>query len=254
MKRIGESSEITKEALEKEMREIELERVKKENEEREKMKEYLSYIEKEEKEKKRVYINKDEEDIDRLEEVEYPRIVKEVFKKKNQGIISKIKEIFGFGDKEMKEKIKLEKTLKYPLLFLLKNDGYIDVIEGLKVNSLFTMKEKKGNEKKGIILTSKKLHTLNLEPYPKCWIASEDEMLPYPSDIMYDAGEFVKIVRKIETTKGLLKDESKLLNAKMWYTIAVLGMILLIAYFGFQNGWFDKILGRLLLPIITGGI
>ena len=75
------------------------------------------------------------------------------------------------------------------------------------------------------------------------WIAYEGEMTPYPLDVLHDANEFVTIIRQMETNRNLAKDEAKLINARMWFWLAILGALGLLAYFGFQNGWFTQIFG-----------
>ncbi len=241
-----------REEIDEQMEELKEGEQRKEDKRQEKLRRLKEIIE-EERRRNAVFIG-GTENKDDLEEIKYPRLRTEIFKVEKKGAVRGIMGLLGLGflmnKKGKKSDKQLSSDLKQPLLFLMRSNGYIDVIEGLKVNSLFTLDDEGSKKKKGIILTPKKLQTLNLEPYPKCWIANEDEMLPYPQDINFDAGEFVQIVRKIETTKGLLKDESALLNAKMWFWLAIIGIVLTGLYFAFREGWFTQIFGKIILSII----
>jgi hypothetical protein len=166
---------------------------------------------------------------------EYPKLVEKLFTSKKKTIIESLQ----FWKKD---KIMVNPILKEPLLFLMRNDGYTDVLEGLTAGRVFTLKDKESNLEKGILLKQNKLTSLKIEPYPKCWFAHEDEMLPYPTNILNDSEELVGIIRKMETTKGLLKDEAKLINAKMMFWLAIMGMLIFGAYMGFKAGWFGGII------------
>jgi len=173
------------------------------------------------------------------EVIEYPKVVEKPFKKKEEGFFSRL----AFWRKNSEKKYVVNDELKQPLLFLMRNDGYTEIIEGLKVGQVFTLEDKETGREKGILLSQKKLSTLNIEPYPKCWFASEDEMSPYPQDIEFSSGELVSIIRQVESTKGLLKDQASIINAKMMFWLAILGGIALLLYFGFKAGWIQSLIG-----------
>ena len=160
----------------------------------------------------------------------YPNVVKIPFLKKRKTLIQKL--MFW------KKNLSIEPySFKQPILFLMRNSGYIDVIEGVKAGGVFVLKDKDTGKEKGILLKQNKLFSLNIDEYPRCWIAHENSMAPYPVDVLQDSSDLVDIVRRIETTKGLLKDEAKVINAKMMFWLAILGMGGLILYFAMKNGW-----------------
>lgn len=177
------------------------------------------------------------EELEGREVVSYPRLVEKPFVKKNKGFFGSL--MFWKTTKN----VEVNPNLKQPVLFLQRNDGYTDVIEGLKVGQVFTLIDKETGREKGILLSQNKLTTLNIEPYPKCWFGHEDEMTPYPNDMKFSSGELVSIIRQVESTKGLLKDQATLINAKMMFWLAIIGGIALLAYFGFKAGWIQALLG-----------
>lgn len=177
---------------------------------------------------------------------DYPKLVEKPFKVNREKLSRKLLRwsTLGFFFKKEPE-IALKDDLKQPLLFLIRDDGFTDIIEGVKPNAIFRITPKGTDIQKGIILSPKKLTTLNIEPYYKTWIAYENEMTPYPLDIYHDSSELVSIVRTIQTSRNnALKDEAKVITAKMWFWLAILGVIGVILYFGMQNGWFNSLLGK----------
>lgn len=184
-------------------------------------------------------------EIEGSEKQNYPRKVDTLITTKkawyNKYIFTPLLWIVTLGMYKPKGKKVINAKLVQPLLLLLKDDGYIDVIEGVKPG-LFVVNIKGTDKQKGIFLGANKLRTLNMEPYPKVWTAYENEMSPYPLDVYHDAEEALAIIRKIATNRDLLKDQAKLMTAKMWFWVAIIGVCLVGVYFAIQQGWFDKII------------
>lgn len=179
------------------------------------------------------------EEVKEAEKQFYPRIVEKPLVLKKLKVWQFVIKLITLGLAYRKRKMIVNPDIKQPILMLMKDDGYVEWIEGVK-KGLFIINMKNGKQK-GILLSPNKLTTLNIEPYPKMWVAYENEMTPYPIDIYHDGEEAVSIIRKIESNRDLLKDEAKLLSAKMWFWVAIIGMILLGLYFGIRGGWFEKI-------------
>lgn len=186
------------------------------------------------------------EEVKEAEKIYYPRIVEKPFIRKKKTLLEKVGRVlfyiptlgkYGSG----KDELEVNPDLKQPLLQLIKDDGYTDIIEGVR-KGLFIINDKNGKQK-GVLLSPNKLTTWNIKPYPKLWIAYENEMTPYPIDIYHDGEEFLSTIRTIETNRDLLKDQAKIISAKMWFWLAILGVILLGLYFGVKNGWLNSIFG-----------
>jgi hypothetical protein len=184
-----------------------------------------------------------QEVIENEEKQYYPKIVEKPFIPKKKPFWKKLLRVllfiptFGRYGRSKIDEIMVNPDLKQPILQLIKDDGYTDWLEGVK-KGLFII-NMKDNKQKAILLSPNKLTTLNVEPYPKMWIAYENEMTPYPIDIYHDGEEALSIIRKIETNRDLLKDEAKLISAKMMFWIAIIGISLVGIYFGIKNGWFE---------------
>lgn len=90
------------------------------------------------------------------------------------------------------------KDIKEPVLFLMRNDGIVDVIENMR-EGLFEMDLPDGKGKKAIALTPDKLVAIKYgkDSHIKGWIAHEDNMMPYPQKAVYGAEMFWKIITKI---------------------------------------------------------
>lgn len=176
----------------------------------------------------------DESELQGEEIIEYPKIVEKPFVKKKKSLL---KRLFS-----KESNLAMNPELKPNLLFLVRDDGYTDCIEGVK-SGLFLINKKGSNDKRGIFLSPKKLTTLKVEPYPKVWIAYEREMTPYPLDIMHDSEEIVSMIRTYESNRSLLKDEAKIINAKMMFWLAIIGGLGVLVYIGMKNGWFNGFFG-----------
>lgn len=184
----------------------------------------------------------EEELIKNVERQYYPRKVENPFKRRELSFWQKLGKFLTFGLYNPQGELIMYPDLKQPLLFLMNDNGYTDILEGVNMG-LFIKEDKNTGKQKGIYLSQRKLTTLNIEPYYKVFIAYENEMTPYPADVMHDAEEFVTITRKMMANQNLLKDEAKLVSAKMMFWGVILGIILLGIYLGFQQGWFKSIFG-----------
>lgn len=118
-----------------------------------------------------------------------------------------------------------------PVLFLMKENGYTDVLENVKTGE-FIISTPKGE--KSIWLTPDKLTTIKIgDRYYRGWIAYEDCMTPYPEDPIYSAELQRKIIQKVAINYQNL-NEAAIISAKtkMWLWIigaVVLGLVLLFS-------------------------
>lgn len=165
---------------------------------------------------------------DNMEKVNEPFLEK-------TGIIAKIKKKIT-GDAVIKEE------LAEPLLFLMRNDGYMDVIEGVQPGT-FTLGD--GDVEKSIQLTPEKQTSLRYgDNYYKCWVAHEDCATPFPQDPIHLAEQFHKIVQKLRMN-WRDRDEATLWKAKggFWFKVLIgLGLLIVLI---FTTGAWDAIISTL---------
>lgn len=171
----------------------------------------------------------DRDEIKDMYEQSYPKIINQPFKKKSKGFLGFLK----FWKKTEKEFIP---NVKEYLLQLITETGKVEWLEGVKPG-LFKMRDKKSGKEKGIILQQKKVLTHNFPPFPRGFIAHENEMTPYPLDIYHDSEELVGIIRRIQSDRNVLKDQAKIIHAKMLFWLAIIGVSLFGVYHAFSQGW-----------------
>lgn len=130
--------------------------------------------------------------------------------------------------------------LKEYVVFLMKNNGYTDIIEGVQAGE-FLLNNEKGTEEKSILLTPNKLTTFNYGgKHYKGWVVHEDNMSPYPEDPIHNAEMYRKTVQKLSMN---YKDanEAKFLEAqtKQKITIAIIVVVVIyVLYIIAKNaGW-----------------
>ena len=176
------------------------------------------------------------EEIKKLAEAKEKELEEVINKEKRP---KKVKKAFLKSSKfidRMKNKISnqpmpVEKELDEPLLILMKENGYTDIIEGVKAGE-FVIKTPK--QEKSIYLTPDKLTTIKYgENYYKCWIAYENCMSPYPEDPIHNAEMFRKTTQKL-AMNWRDRDDISIMNTKtkMWLYIiggVVIAVVLLLS-------------------------
>lgn len=127
--------------------------------------------------------------------------------------------------------IPIEKELKEPVLFLIKENGYAEPIENVKAGE-FTINTPKGM--KSFLLTPDKIVTLKYgNQFIKCWFQYENCMSPYPENPLHSSDMFKKIVQKISMNYRDV-NEVKMFQArtKFWLFLGggiILGLFLLFS-------------------------
>lgn len=192
---------------------------------------------------------KRDELVDSVKFLNKPRKVKKVFLRE-QKLIPKLMA------KLKRNPLPLQKELQEPLLFLMKENGYTDIIEGVKAGE-FTIATPKGE--KTIVLSPDKFTTLKYgEQYYKCWIAYENSMSPYPENPIHNAEMYRKTTQKL-AMNWRDRDEAMLITAKtkMWIYIigaVTIGLVLLFSTdFGSNliNGLMNKGSGEVAKQVVT---
>lgn len=128
------------------------------------------------------------------------------------------------------EQTPIKEDLAEPVLLLMRDNGFTDVIENIKAGE-FIMKSEIGE--KSVILTPDKLTTLRYgNQYIKGWIAYENSATPYPENPLHTGEMLRKITMKL-AMNWRDRDEAKLFEGKgkMWMFIigAIAIAIVLIA-------------------------
>lgn len=171
-----------------------------------------------------------------------PRKIKNNFFKITPNFFERI---FKKKSGEGEEEVIAEPDSIQPLLFLIKENGYTDVLENVKSGE-FIISTPKGE--KSIWLTPDKLTTIKIAgEYYKGWIAYENCMTPYPEDPIYSSELNRKIIQRIAINYRDL-NESQIIQAKtkrlMWIIgIIVIGLVLI----------FSTDLGSGLIALMEGG-
>lgn len=156
---------------------------------------------------------KQEELMEIAERESKPRKVDRAFFKSQKAIPKLMAKI-------RKQPLPIEKELEEPILILMKENGYADIIEGVKAGE-FIIETPKGE--KGIILTPDKLTTLKYGgEYYKTWIAYENCMSPYPENPIHSAEMYRKTTQKL-AMNWRDRDESELWTAKTKFWLYVIG-------------------------------
>lgn len=136
----------------------------------------------------------------------------------------------GFFDKFRKQgKTEVAKELKEPLLLLMKENGYTEIIEGAKPGR-FTLDTPGGL--KEIFLSPDKQTTLKYgEDYYKTWVAHENEFFPYPVSPVDSAETFKKVLQKIAMNYREANDQSYKARGKMWlYILGGIALVLMVIF------------------------
>lgn len=122
------------------------------------------------------------------------------------------------------------KALDEPILFLMKENGYTDILEGVKTGE-FIISTPKGE--KSIWLTPDKLTTIKYaDDYFRGWIAYENCMTPYPEDPLYSSELARKITQKIAINYRDINEAAVwTAKTKMWlYIIAAVAIALILLF------------------------
>lgn len=162
--------------------------------------------------------------IEILKKRKKPKSIKREFLKTQRllpNLIAKIK----------KTSAPIESNVQEPVLFLMKDNGYVDPIEGVQAGE-FIMSTPKGE--KAMFLSPDKLVTLKYgEQYIKCWFAYENCMSPYPENPIHNAEMYRKTTQKL-AMNWRDRDEATMITAKtkMWLYIIggiVIALVLLFS-------------------------
>lgn len=122
-----------------------------------------------------------------------------------------------------------------PVLFLMKENGYTEVLENVKTGE-FIISTPKGE--KSIWLTPDRMTTIKVgENYYRGWIAYENCMTPYPEDPIYSSELQRKIIQKVAINYQNL-NEAAIITArtKMWLWIIGIIVISLVLLFSTDFG------------------
>lgn len=161
---------------------------------------------------------------DSIEVLKSPRKVNKAFLRNAKAIPKLVARI-------KKKPLPLQKELQEPILLLMKENGYTDIIENVKAGE-FIIQTPKGE--KGIILSPDKFTTLKYaDSYYKTWIAYENCMSPYPENPIHNAEMYRKTTQKL-AMNWRDRDEANIITAKtkMWLYIigaVVIGLVLLFS-------------------------
>lgn len=118
-----------------------------------------------------------------------------------------------------------------PLLFLMKESGYVDVLENVKSGE-FIIQTPKGE--KSSWLRPEKLMSVKIgDKYYRAWFLYENCMTPYPEDPLYSADLSRRIIQKVAINYKDI-NEAAIITAKtkMWLWIIgviIIGLVLFIS-------------------------
>lgn len=138
-----------------------------------------------------------------------------------------------------KQEAPIEELQEY-VIFMMKNNGHTDIIEGAQAGE-FYLKTASGKEEKSIMLTANKLTTFNYNgQHFKGWVVHEDNVSPYPQDPLHNAEVFRKTTQKIALNYRDV-NEAKFMEArtKAIITYVIIGLVVIyILYIIARNaGW-----------------
>jgi len=178
-----------------------------------------------------------------------PQIVREPFLNK-RSLMSKFNPFNWFGNSN-----NIQKELNEPLLFLMKENGYMEILENVRAGE-FIINSPSGE--KCIMLTPDKITTLKYgNEYYKTWVAYENCATPYPENPLHTSEMFRKITQKL-AMNWRDRDESKLLaiKGKFWlYILGGIGLLIILAYSADPNFISNLISGGgdIVSNTVTGG-
>lgn len=143
------------------------------------------------------------------------------------------------------------KELQEPILFLMKESGYTDIIEGVKSGE-FIISTPKGE--KSIWLTPDKLTTITYgKDFYRGWIAYENMMTPYPEDPIYSSELQRRIIQKVAINYRDV-NEAKTLEArtKMW--LWIIGAIVIAAVLLFSTDFGQSLISNIGQPAANAAV
>lgn len=151
--------------------------------------------------------------------------------------LSKEKMMFLFDQQ------KLNSQMRTPVLFLIRQNKEVDIIEGV-VSGVLDITDSKGLQRK-ILLSADKLCSVRWGgAFLSCWFANEEDASVYPQEIEHDSREVHRLVASLLQS---IKDyESQALSgwADLLFKGAIgLGILLALSYM-FGGGLIPSILGQ----------
>jgi hypothetical protein len=169
-----------------------------------------------------------------------PRVVKEPFLQEEPSFVEKYLSwvpFMGKKDELDEEGNEIVKELQEPLLFLMKENGYTEIIEGAKAGEMIIATPR---GEKAIMLTPDKITTLKYGgDYYKAWIAYENSATPYPEDPLHTAEMYKKTTQKLAMNWKDVDSDAPLWEAKtkfyLWIIAAIVIALILIFSSPFGN-------------------
>lgn len=136
-----------------------------------------------------------------------------------------------------------EKTYKYPVLFLMMNNGDIEAIQNQEPNTIYVIKTK--SDTKGIYLAREKMRNFKHggEDIP-CWFAHEDYFLPYDHDSRADGKIIYNFTMSISQDNRLLEEKAISERTKrIVKTILIIAFAaVVLGYIAYKTGLLDSLL------------
>lgn len=144
------------------------------------------------------------------------------------------------GNKLRGEKYK--STLKEPILFLMRSNGKMELIENVEDGIFYVdSPDRELSKRKAIILDPAKIYSWEYGAMRwRTYVAFEDEMSCYPVDVVHDSRSFRRIIQAITLNYKDFMEKDPIKIGKMWLLIFV-GIAVLV-YFLATSGFLDQIL------------
>lgn len=161
----------------------------------------------------------------------------------------------GFVDNIFRKEAR--ERLKEPVLLLLREDGFIDVVENVKTG-IFKINANTEKEK-AIDLIPEKLQKLRYNgEFYTAWMAYENEFIPYPTNVKHDSKSIYGLLKTAVINKDKLSGGAGTLfgmNAKSLF-ILMIG-IAIVLYFVFGTNMLSGITGSVkntVAPAVTSAV
>jgi len=138
-----------------------------------------------------------------------------------------------------KKNVKPEE-FKQPLLFLMKDNGDVEILEGVRSGVFEITSTFNKGENKAINLTANKLLSLNYGGEKiKCWIAYEGEAVSYPLTTVQDSRDQYQIIKRIAMNYKDLKMNSFTGKGTLKIVLLTIAVLLILGTLGMSTGILD---------------